>query len=81
MSDPIIEALKDEDISELYYDRKATLLGIDNYITKRDTLHAKDSHTRSTIDRYYKLKDEIPKILNKANDQNNELLAIQKWKA
>ena len=44
-------------------------------ILARYTLHAKESHTRSTIDRYYKLKAEIPKILDKANDQNDQLLA------
>ena len=75
MSNLINEALKNEDISDLYHDREATLIGIDNYISKIDTLHAKDSHTRSTIDRYYKLKAEIPKILDKANDQNDQLLA------
>ena len=71
----INEALEDEDISELYYYREATLTGIDNYITKIDTLHAKESYTRSSIDRYYRLKLEIPEIIKKAIDQNNQLLA------
>ena len=55
MSSLIKEALKVGDISDLYHDREATLIGIDNYISKIDTLHAKDSHTRSTIDRYHRL--------------------------
>merc|ERR1712237_101807 len=75
MSNLINEALKDEDISELYYDREATLTGIDNYIHTVETLHAKDTHTRSSIERYYKLKADIPQILDRAKDQNNELLA------
>ena len=75
MSDLIKEALKDEDTRELYYDRKATLTCIDNYICQVDSLHAKESHTRSSIDRYYKLKADIPKILDKANNQNSQLLA------
>ena len=75
MSDLMIEALKDEDISELYYDRKATLIGIDNYIEAVDTLHAKESHTRSSKDRYYRLILEVPEIIKNAKDQNNQLLA------
>ena len=75
MSSLINEALKVEDISDLYYDREATLTGIDNYIKAVETLHAKDTHTRYSIEKYYKLKAEIPQILDKAKEQNNELLA------
>ena len=75
MSNLINEALKNEDISDLYHDREATLIGIDNYISKIDTLLEKDSYTRNTIDRYYKLKAETPKVLDKVNDQNDKLIA------
>ena len=75
MSSLINEALEDEDISELYFDREATLIGIDNYISTVETLHAKESHTRSTIDRYYRLKVEVPQIINNVRDQNKQLLA------
>ena len=76
MSSLINEALKKEDISDLYYDREATLTGIDNYIKAVETLYAKDTHTRSSVDRYYKLKADIPQILDKAKDQNNESLQL-----
>ena len=75
MSNLINEALEDEDISELYFDREATLIGIDNYISTVETLHAKESHTRSTIERYYRLKVEVPQIINNVRDQNKQLLA------
>ena len=75
MSSLINEALREDDISELYHDREATLIGIDNYISMIDKLHAKDSHTRSTIDRYHRLKREVPEIINKVRDQNDKLLA------
>ena len=70
MSDLIKEALNDEEIKDLYYDREATLTGIDNYIRTVDTLHAKESYTRSSIDRYWKLKVEVPEILDNVKDQN-----------
>ena len=74
MSDLIIEALKDEDISELYYDRKATLTDIDNYICTIDILHTKESYTRSSIDRYYRLKLEVPQIIENIKDIDFQLL-------
>ena len=56
MSSIINEALKEGDISDLYFDREATLTGIDNYIKAVETLYAKDTHTRYSIEKYYKLK-------------------------
>ena len=75
MSDLIENALNNENIHEFYYDREARLVGISNYIHKIDTLHAKESHTRSSIDRYYRLKLEVPKIIENIKDIDSQLLA------
>ena len=80
MSDLIETALNNENIRYLYYDREAALTGIDNYIRTIDTLHAKESHTRSSIDRYYRLKTEIPQIIENIRDIDIQLLtALYKY--
>ena len=74
MPDLIETALSNESISELYYEREARLIGISNYISTIDTLHTKESHTRSSIDRYYKLKLEVPQIIENIKDIDFQLL-------
>ena len=80
MSDLIETALTNENIRDLYYEREAKLTGIDNYNCTIDTLHAKESHTRSSIDRYYRLKTQIPQIIENIKDIESQLLtALYKY--
>ena len=74
MPDLIETALNNENISELYYHREAKLTGISKYIRTIDTLHANESHTRSSIDRYYRLKLEVPQIIENIKDIDFQLL-------
>ena len=75
MPDLIETALNNENISKLYYDREAKLTSISNYIHTIDTLYAKESHTRSSIDRYYRLKLKVPQIIENIKDIDCQLLA------